>query len=52
MNKTDKEFLNDIYQMRQAQKDCDQTRKNFSALQKARMYERKVDAEIAIRKEI
>ena len=41
-----KEFLNDIYQMRQAQRDCDQSRRNFSALQKARMYERKVDAEL------
>lgn len=35
--------------MRQAQNDYYQSSKNFNARQKARMYERKVDAEVASR---
>lgn len=49
---TDKEFYNAIYQMRQAQEDFYKSNKNFNARQKARMYERKVDAEVAKRKEL
>lgn len=49
MTKKDSEFLNDIYQMRSAQKDYESSSKDFNAKQKARMYERKVDAELAIR---
>lgn len=52
MTKKDIEFINDIYQMRCAQKDYEASNKNFAAKQKARIYERKVDAEIAIRKEV
>lgn len=48
---TDKEFYNAIYQMRQAQKDSAQSKKNFNARVKVRMYESKVDQELAKRKE-
>lgn len=49
MTKEEKQFLNDIYQMRQAQNDYYQSSKNFNARQKARIYERKVDAEVSKR---
>lgn len=47
---SDKEFLENIYQMRNAQKDYAISNKNFAARSKARMYEAKVDAEVERRK--
>ena len=50
MTKADQEFLDNIYHMRQAQKDYNISSKNFAARSKARMYEAKVDAELERRK--
>lgn len=42
----DPEFVQNLYQMRNAQKDADLSRTNFASRAKARMYESKVDLEL------
>lgn len=46
MNNVTQEFLDNVYHMRQAQKDYNISSKNFAARAKARMYEAKVDDEL------